>query len=68
MPEVSGAMVKDKTRSLIDSGAVEMVTADGGCLMNINGSLEKQKKSFRGRHLASFLWERTNGDNAGEVA
>ena len=68
MPEVSGAMVKDKTRSLIDSGAVEMVTADGGCLMNINGSLEKQKKSFRGRHLASFLWERTNGANAGEVA
>ncbi|WP_372995093.1 (Fe-S)-binding protein [Marinobacter sp.] len=68
MPEVSGAMVKDKTRSLMDSGAVEMVTADGGCLMNINGSLEKQKESFRGRHLASFLWERINGASAGEVA
>lgn len=68
MPEVSGAMVKDKTRSLMNSGAVEMVTADGGCLMNINGSLEKQKENFRGRHLASFLWERTNGANAGEVA
>jgi L-lactate dehydrogenase complex protein LldE len=68
MPEVSGAMVKDKTRSLMDSGAVEMVTADGGCLMNINGSLEKQKERFRGRHLASFLWERINGDSEGEVA
>ncbi len=60
MPEVSGAMVMDKTRALMDSGAVEMVTADGGCLLNINGSLEKQQQAFRGRHLASFLWERVN--------
>lgn len=30
MPEVSGAMVLDKTRSLRESGAAEMVTADGG--------------------------------------
>ncbi|KAA1174437.1 (Fe-S)-binding protein [Marinobacter salinexigens] len=64
MPEVSGAMVKDKTRSLMDTGADEMVTADGGCLMNINGSLDKQKQSFRGRHLASFLWERVSGEGA----
>jgi len=54
--------------ALLACGDDPMVTADGGCLMNINGSLEKQKKSFRGRHLASFLWERTNGANAGEVA
>jgi len=62
MPEVSGAMVLDKTRALRESGAAEMVTADGGCLMNINGSLDKQKQSFRGRHLASFLWERVSGE------
>ncbi|PKM04189.1 (Fe-S)-binding protein [Marinobacter alkaliphilus] len=62
MPEVSGAMVLDKTRSLRESGAVEMVTADGGCLLNINGSLEKQQQTFRGRHLASFLWERVSGE------
>ena len=62
MPEVSGAMVLDKTRSLRESGAAEMVTADGGCLLNINGSLEKQKQTFRGRHLASFLWARVSGE------
>lgn len=62
MPEVSGAMVKDKTQSLMTSGADEMVTADGGCLMNINGSLDKQQQAFRGRHLASFLWERVSGE------
>lgn len=62
MPEVSGAMVQDKTRALVDSGAAEMVTADGGCLLNINGSLEKQGQAFRGRHLASFLWQRVSGE------
>jgi len=62
MPEVSGAMVLDKTRSLRESGAAEMITADGGCLLNINGSLEKQQQAFRGRHLASFLWERVSGE------
>lgn len=61
MPEISGAMVLDKTRSLSETGAAQMVTADGGCLLNINGSLEKQRNSFRGQHLASFLWHRTGG-------
>lgn len=62
MPEVSGAMVLDKTRALIASGAAEMLTADGGCLLNINGSLEKQRQPFRGQHLASFLWQRISGE------
>ncbi|MDX1819126.1 MAG: (Fe-S)-binding protein [Marinobacter sp.] len=68
MPEISGAMVKDKTQSLMASGADEMVTADGGCLLNINGSLDKQGEVFRGRHLASFLWERVSGAAKEEVA
>jgi L-lactate dehydrogenase complex protein LldE len=29
--------------------------------MNINGSLEKQRESLRGQHMASFLWQRTGG-------
>lgn len=58
MPDISGAMVQDKTTALQASGAAECISADGGCLMNINGALEKQQQAFRGRHLASFLWER----------
>ena len=61
MPDISGAMVADKTRSLIETGAHQVLTADCGCLMNINGSLEKQKQALRGQHLASFLWQRTGG-------
>lgn len=61
MPDIAGAMVADKTRALQDSGAAQMVTADGGCLLNINGALDKQGVAFRGQHLASFLWQRTGG-------
>ena len=61
MPDISGAMVRDKTRALQDSGAARVISADCGCLMNINGSLELQDSPLRGQHLASFLWQRTGG-------
>jgi L-lactate dehydrogenase complex protein LldE len=54
-------MVADKTKTLKDSGAHKVLSADCGCLMNINGALEKQKEALRGQHLASFLWQRTGG-------
>jgi len=62
MPDISGAMVADKTRALQDSGAAQVLTADCGCLMNINGALEKQRAALRGEHLASFLWRRIGGE------
>lgn len=61
MPDISGAMVADKTRALQDSGAAQVLTADCGCLLNINGALEKQRAALRGEHLASFLWRRIGG-------
>ncbi len=60
-PDISGAMVQDKTRALQESGASQLVSADSGCLLNINGALEKQQNPLRGQHLASFLWLRTGG-------
>ncbi|NBA96523.1 (Fe-S)-binding protein [Pseudomonas sp. R5(2019)] len=61
MPDISGAMVADKTRALKESGAHQVISADCGCLMNINGAFEKQQQALRGTHLASFLWQRTGG-------
>ena len=61
LPDISGQMVQDKTTALKDSGATEMVSADCGCLMNINGALEKQGDALRGEHLASFLLRRSGG-------
>ena len=60
-PDIAGAMVEDKAASLQQSGATEFVTADAGCLMNINGKLCKDNAPFNGKHLATFLLERTGG-------
>lgn len=59
MPDISGAMVADKTQALQASGAQHVVSADCGCLLNINGAFAKQNIPLSGQHLASFLWQRT---------
>lgn len=62
--DISGAMVQDKTRHLLASDAVRYVSADWGCMMNINGALEHQESAFRGEHIASYLLRRTGGGEA----
>ncbi|MCR6631950.1 MAG: (Fe-S)-binding protein [Magnetospirillum sp.] len=58
-PEISAAMVTDKVAALEETGAAEVLSGDCGCLMNINGAVEKAGKRLRGRHIAEFLLERT---------
>lgn len=57
--DISGAMVNDKVESLDNADVVRYVSADWGCMMNINGALDYQDKSLRGEHLASYLLHRT---------
>ncbi|RDV25455.1 (Fe-S)-binding protein [Alteromonas aestuariivivens] len=64
--DISAAMVADKTQSLLEADVVRYVTADNGCRMNINGSLEYQKQSLRGEHIASYLLSRVTGGTDGE--
>ncbi|MGQ4878231.1 (Fe-S)-binding protein [Billgrantia sp. LNSP4103-1] len=59
-PEVSAAMVEDKTQAIEAAGAQRFVTSDCGCLMNIAGRFEHQKKHVEGEHIASYLWRRTS--------
>lgn len=54
-PKISQAMVEDKTRHLLATGADTLISADWGCLLNIKGSLEYQGKQLPAMHLASFL-------------
>lgn len=63
-PAISEAMVQDKTQHLNDTGAAQLISADWGCLLNINGAFEYQKKEMKGIHLASFLLERLEGPHA----
>ena len=58
-PDISGAMVKDKTDALRATGAERVVSQDCGCLMNIGGALEHQGVTLPTQHIAEFLWERS---------
>ncbi len=61
-PEISAAMVEDKTRALRESGAQRVVSQDCGCLMNIGGAFEWQGEGPMTQHIAEFLWERTHDE------
>jgi len=49
--------------ALDETGAVEVLSGDCGCLMNITGALDKANKPMRGRHIAEFLLERTTQES-----
>ena len=55
-PELSAAIASDKVDALEATGAAALISADGGCLLNLNGTLEKRGSALRGQHIASFLW------------
>lgn len=66
-PDISAAMVQDKTAALRQCGASKVISADCGCLLNITGALQKQqahpenKAAFAGLHIAELIWQRTGG-------
>ncbi|NGY04258.1 (Fe-S)-binding protein [Solimonas terrae] len=57
-PEISAAMTEDKLDALQASGCAQFVSADCGCLLNLNGALERRPTTLRGLHIASFLRSR----------
>lgn len=72
-PDISTALVSDKVAAIKASGADQVVTADGGCLLNIaqRAAREDQEAgrataTLPGEHLASFLLRRTGGRTAGD--
>jgi len=58
--DISAAMVNDKTDSLLDIDVVRYISADNGCMLNINGSLEYKKENLRGEHISSYLLSRVD--------
>jgi L-lactate dehydrogenase complex protein LldE len=53
--EVSAAMVADKVRAVLDTGAEMLCAADNSCLMHIGGALSRQRTGVRTVHLAEVL-------------
>lgn len=57
-PQISGAMVEDKTNCVAQTAADVVVSTDTGCLMNIGGALHRQGQKARVLHLAELLESR----------
>jgi L-lactate dehydrogenase complex protein LldE len=53
--EVSSAMLADKVRAVLDTGAEVVCSADNSCLMHIGGALSRQRTGVRTAHLAEVL-------------
>lgn len=54
-PEISGALVADKVKHIMDVLPDAVVGADMGCLMNIQGRLSRMGSSIRTLHIAQLL-------------
>jgi L-lactate dehydrogenase complex protein LldE len=55
--DTSVAMLTDKVRHLLDTGAEICVAGDNSCLMHIGGGLSRMRASMKTMHLAEFLAE-----------
>jgi L-lactate dehydrogenase complex protein LldE len=53
--DTSIAMLTDKIRTILDTGAEVCVAADNSCLMHIGGGLNRQRAGVRTMHLAEVL-------------
>jgi L-lactate dehydrogenase complex protein LldE len=61
--DTSIAMLSDKVRTVLDTGAEVCAAADNSCLMHIGGALSRQRAGVRTMHLAEILAQ-TKEDSA----
>jgi L-lactate dehydrogenase complex protein LldE len=54
-PEISNAMVSEKSADIAASGADTLLAGDLGCLMNMAGKLQREGRPVRARHVAEVL-------------
>jgi len=56
-PEISGDLVRDKVDCVQRSGAKVLVCNDGGCALNITGSMQREGKVVTTKHIAEIIAE-----------
>lgn len=59
--EVSSAMLADKVRTVLNTGAEVCTAVDNSCLMHVYGSLHRQRTLVRMAHLAEILASQSQG-------
>lgn len=55
MADLSGAMVAEKVRSIADAGVDYVIGADGACLMNIRGRIQRENLDIGVLHVVEAL-------------
>jgi L-lactate dehydrogenase complex protein LldE len=53
--DISAAMVREKVRHIVESGADTVVGCDTGCLLNIAGAVSRMGLAIQTRHIAEIL-------------
>ncbi len=66
--DVSSAMLADKVRSVLNTGAEVCTAVDNSCLMHLYGSLHRQRTFVRTAHLAEILASAPDDANGGGAA
>ena len=61
-PEISSAIVADKTKTIKASGADVLLAGDLGCLMNMAGKLSRENSNIRCFHIAEVLAGMADGE------
>jgi L-lactate dehydrogenase complex protein LldE len=54
-PDTSAAILADKVRSVLDTGAEVCTALDNSCLLHIGGALSRMRSGVRTAHLAEIL-------------
>jgi L-lactate dehydrogenase complex protein LldE len=67
-PDISNAMVGDKTGNIAATGAELVLAGDLGCLMNMAGKARREGRSFRARHVSEVLAGDTATPAIGEAS
>jgi L-lactate dehydrogenase complex protein LldE len=55
--KISSAIGLEKLRCILDSGVTEFISGDMGCLMHLNGLIEREGYKLQTRHFAELLAE-----------
>ena len=66
-PNISNAMVSDKTANAAATGAELLLAGDLGCLMNMAGKARREGRNLRLRHVVEVLAGDVNGPAIGEA-
>jgi L-lactate dehydrogenase complex protein LldE len=66
-PDISNAIVEEKTAAIATSGAATLLAGDLGCLMNMAGKLQRQDIPVHVRHVAEVLAGMTDTPPIGEA-